>query len=38
MKCEDVKWSGRFVEEYKTDNDFDFRGVSRQELIYWQIC
>ncbi len=32
MKCEDFKWSGRFVEEYKTDQGFDFRGISRQEL------
>ena len=33
MKCEDFKWSERFVEEYKTDNDFDFSGINRQELI-----
>jgi Ribulose 1,5-bisphosphate carboxylase, large subunit len=33
MRCEEFKWSGRFVEEYKTDNDFDFSGISRQELI-----
>ena len=33
MKCENFKWSGSFVEEYKTDNDFDFSGFSRQELI-----
>jgi len=33
MKCEDFKWSNRFVEEYKTDNDFDFSGINRQELI-----
>ncbi len=32
MKCEDFKWSGRFVEEYKTDQGFDFRGINRQEL------
>lgn len=33
LKCKDFKWSGRFVEEYKTDNNFDFSGISRQELI-----
>jgi ribulose-bisphosphate carboxylase large chain len=33
MKCENFKWSGRSVEEYKTDNDFDFSGINRQELI-----
>jgi ribulose-bisphosphate carboxylase large chain len=33
LKCEDFKWSGRFVEEYKTDNNFDFSGINRQELI-----
>ncbi|MGR3293173.1 MAG: RuBisCO large subunit C-terminal-like domain-containing protein [Candidatus Scalindua sp.] len=33
LKCEDFKWSGRFVEEYKTDNNFDFSGISRQELF-----
>ncbi len=33
MKFEDFKWSGSCVEEYKTDNNFDFRGINRQELI-----
>ncbi len=33
MKCEDFKWSWHFVEEYKTDNDLDFNGINRQELI-----
>ncbi|MBC8551074.1 MAG: hypothetical protein H8D23_15625, partial [Candidatus Brocadiales bacterium] len=33
MRCENFKWSGRFVEEYKTDNDFDFSGICRQKLI-----
>lgn len=33
MKCENFNWSGRSVEEYKTENDFDFRGINRQELI-----
>lgn len=33
MKFEDFTWSGRLVEEYKTDLDFNFNGVSRQELV-----
>lgn len=32
IKFENFKWSGRFVEEYKTDLGFDFSGVNRQEL------
>lgn len=33
MKGEDFKWLGRFVEEYKTDQGFDFSSINRQELI-----
>ena len=33
MKCKDFKWSGRFVEEYKSDQGFDFSRINRQELI-----
>lgn len=33
MKFEDFTWSDRLVEEYKTDQGFDFSGINRQELI-----
>ncbi len=33
MKFEDFTWSGRLVEEYKTNQGFDFSGINRQELI-----
>ena len=29
MKSENFKRSERFVEEYKTDNNFDFSGINR---------
>jgi ribulose-bisphosphate carboxylase large chain len=33
IKCKGYEWSGRLVEEYKTDQGFDFSGINRQELI-----
>lgn len=33
IKFENFKWSGRYIEEYKTDSGFDFGGINRQELI-----
>ncbi len=33
MKFDNFTWTGRLVEEYKTDQGFDFSGINRQELI-----
>lgn len=33
LKFAGFQWSGRSIEKYKADNDLDFRGINRQELI-----
>ncbi len=33
MKFENFKWSGRYIEEYKTGPGLSFSGINRQELI-----